>query len=95
MRYLDIEICIMMADIKRVKCHPPLKRIVTMRRLAMELLEEKEYKNSSLTAVYHKMYRAQSDGFLNPPKELVKVLLRVFNKGLHKPYVKYDDLVKL
>ena len=84
-KYLNIENCITLHDVKQIQKEPAGKKIKTINALT-KLLIKKGLKRSE-TAIYSKLQRYQDNGFTAEDVELTKALLKVLE-------VTKTDLIK-
>ena len=85
-KFLDIDNCIIIHDVKQIKKEPAEKKIKTKRQLSKQLSKKKILSGSEI-AIYNRLYRAEKDGFKEEDKELIDVLLSILE-------VDKDELVK-
>lgn len=85
-QYLDIDNCIVEHDVKQIKKEPAGKKIKTKNQLA-KILVKRQLIQGTESAVYHRMYRFENDGFATAPQDLIDAILKVLE-------VDKSDLIK-
>lgn len=85
-KFLDIDNCIIIHDVKQIKKEPAEKKIKTKRQLAKQLVKNKLYEGTEVS-IYTKLSRYEKDGFIAEDQELTKALLKTLE-------VDKDELIK-
>lgn len=75
-KFLDIDNCIIIHDVKQIKKEPAQKKIKTKNQLARQLFKLKLVEGSKIS-IYTKLSRYEKEGFKNEDTELTKALLEV------------------
>lgn len=75
-KFLDIDNCIIINDVKQIKKIPAEAKIKTKRRLAKKLVKLKLYSGTDVS-IYTKLSRYEKEGFKNKDTELVEAILKV------------------
>ena len=75
-KFLDIDNCIIIHDVKQIKKEPAEAKIKTKNKLAKEIHKRKALSGSKIS-IYTKLSRAEKDGFKQEDNDLIEALLSV------------------
>lgn len=75
-KYLDIDNCIIIHDVKQIKKEPAKPKIKTKNKLAKELFKKNDLKGSKIS-IYTKLSRAEKDGFKQEDNDLINAILSI------------------
>ena len=87
-KYLDIDNCIILNDVKRIKEEPAQRKTKTKRQLSKQILKLKLMPDSTESSIYTKLWRFEKEGYTKEPTDLIEAVLKVLN-------VSKDDLIKV
>lgn len=75
-KYLDVDNCIIIHDVKQIKKTPEEAKIKTKRRLAKKLAKLKLVEGTDVS-IYTKLSRYEKEGFKTEDTELTTAILKV------------------
>ena len=75
-KFLDIDNCIIINDVKQISKSPAGKKIKTKRQLSKKIVKDKLLPGTEVS-IYTKLSRAEKDGFKTEDKELVNAILEI------------------
>jgi hypothetical protein len=81
--YLDIENAIIIHDVKQIKKEPAQKKIKTKNQLAKKIHKLKLIEGSE-ESIYTKIWRSETEGYKQEPKELITALLKVLEVDMNE-----------
>lgn len=84
--FLDIDNCIILSDSRKIQKEPAEKKTKTKRQLS-KLIFKKKLMPGSESSIYTKLYRAENDGFVKEPTELIDAILKIL-------IVSREDMIK-
>jgi len=85
-KYLNIDNCIIIHDVKQIKKEPPQKKIKTKRQLSKAIFRSKILSDSE-SSIYTKLYRYEKEGFKSEDKPIIEAILTILE-------VEKEELIK-
>jgi len=87
-KYLDIDNCIILNDVKKIQEESDCKKTKTKRQLSKQILKAKLMDDSTESSIYTKLWRFEKEGYTKEPTDLIDAILKILK-------VSRADLVKV
>lgn len=79
MKYLNIDNCIILSDVKKIENESTAKKTKTRRQLSKQIFKAKLMDDSSESSIYTKLYRFEREGYSKEPTDLINAVLKILN----------------
>jgi len=78
-KYLNIDNCIILSDVKKIEQESAAKKTKTRRQLSKQIFKAKLMDDSSESSIYTKLYRFEREGYTKEPTDLIDAILKILN----------------
>lgn len=78
-KYLNIDNCIILSDVKKIEQESVAKKTKTRRQLSKQIFKAKLMDDSSESSIYTKLYRFEREGYTKEPTDLIDAILKILN----------------